>query len=556
METLKKLSEQILKIVGKLTIRQRLIGGTVIFGVLMLLMYVVFADHTDYVPLFSGMSEKDAAAITESLTKDKVPFRLAAGGATILVPSEEVHKTRLSLAGRGLPRGGGVGYEIFDAQKFGISDFAQQINYRRALQGELERTISQMDPVDSARVHIAMPRRQMFARQQKKVSAAVTIRLHPGRVLSPAQTKAVVHLVSSSVTGLASDQVTVVDTSGAMLWGGREGAFAGGTPLEYKTTIEDSLERRVAELLSAAVGQGRAVVKVTADVAMAQIEQTDEQFDPEQSALRSESKSEEKSGSPAPAAKGVPGVRGNLPGGPGAQSSTTAANSSRKQQTRNFEVNRTVRKQISNGPVLKRLSVAVLVDERALTPSAEQVAAAAAAGAKKEGGDKGSKDGEKKVDEASDKTKSAAVDLAGLEQIVQQAVGFNKDRGDIVTLKTVRFAQDLSPQMPSSTLFGRALQNRTTWLVAGAAVVLALFAILLVRRRRAVADAAVITHPTSVKELEAGAEVEHEDDDGDDQDDLREIAETSMQARQLAMAAADQDAVRAAQVLRAWMSGA
>jgi len=522
--SLKKVADQVRSTFGAMSVRARLVivAGTLVC--IIGLLYFALSDHTEYATLFNGLSTEDAARITEQLGKDKIPFRLEAGGNTILVPAETVHETRLKIAGQGLPRGGGVGFEIFDTQKFGISDFAQQVNYRRALQGELERTITQLDAVKAARVHIALPERQVFATRRQPVSASVTLRLHAGRVLPRSSVKAVVHLVSSSIAGLGPDQVAVVDTAGNMLWSGQGTGGGGGEgPLERKQTVEETLERRVREILNAALGSGHAVVKVTADVALAQVEEMDTQYDPDKTAIRSESTLEEKDDRAGRLPAGIPGVRANLPGGPGPATGDSGSGSSRKRQTRNYEVNRTVRKRVVPAGEVKRLSVAVLVDSHAF-------------GGVTKKGDKGKA-----------KQKAVVADLAALEEVVKKAVGFSAARGDLVTLKAVPFAPEetLEGAAPPSFLVQllRSKGASAVWLAAGLGVLLLVGFVALIRRRRR-QQVDVIDLPRTVRELE-GAEVGEE---------RLALGEGDHRARELATDAARHDSLRAASVLRTWMA--
>ncbi|MCC6748483.1 MAG: flagellar M-ring protein FliF [Deltaproteobacteria bacterium] len=538
---LKKLLEQLKKVYLGMSRAARVSAAVVILAAVLGLSYLVGADHTSYSTLFTGLAVEDAGRITEELKKSRVPFRIEGDGATVLVPHDKVHELRLSLAGQGLPRGGGVGFEIFDNQKFGVSDFAQQINYRRALQGELERTIGQLDAVKNARVHVAMPNQQLFARRARPVSASVTLRLHAGRTLSPSTVKAVVHLVSSSVAGLNAESVTVVDAAGTMLWGGSKGALAGtGGPLEYKQNLETSLEQRVSELLDATLGRGHSVVKVTAEVALAQVEQTDEQYDGDKSAVRSESSSEEKEATSGAQAGGVPGVKGNLAGGPaptaGAPAPTTGetkAGMSRKQVTRNFEITKTVRRRVSPAGELQRVSVAVLVDSRTVQGK-----------------------GQKKAEGVT------TADLQGLEQVVKQAVGFSATRGDVVTLKAIPFT-DVQPveKEPETLPLVQLLRKNPLYAAVGGGALLLVVVVffLLLRGRKPARAPAVLQLPATVKELEATAQALP---GGAGQTlqlgagDLPTFPGTgTSQGRQLALAAAEHEAARTAQVLRAWIAG-
>jgi flagellar M-ring protein FliF len=521
MPPVSKLLEQVLATYGKMSGRAKIVLAVSLAVVGGGLIYIMAADHTSYTPLFTGLSIVDASKITEELKKSKIPFRIEAGGTAVLVPEEKVHETRLSMAGQGLPRGGGVGFEIFDSQKFGISDFAQQVNYRRALQGEMERTISQLDAVKVARIHIALPKHRLFARQQRPVSASVSLRLHPGRALSRPSVKSIVHLVSSAVSDLSPDQVTVVDTSGTLLWSGRQGSSGGSGPLEHKQNMEETLERRLRELLNAAVGPGRSVVKVTAELGMASLEQMDTQYDPEKAVIRSESSLEEKDEKGSPKAAGIPGVRGNLPGGPAPETGAGKAGSSRKRTTRNYEINKVVRKRVSPAGELQRLSVAVLVDSKALVAAST-------------GGAKGAGEGKLKVD------------LTALEEVVKKAVGFSKKRGDRVTLQAVPFVPTAELDVEPGNVVTRFVEEQGALIwpalgIIGGIVVLIYIKRWLNKRKR---DSEVVDLPKTVQELEVGAAGQP-----------LALGAGDVQARDLANAVAEHDTGRAAAVVRSWLVG-
>jgi flagellar M-ring protein FliF len=535
----KQIYSQLRDLSRKLSARSRVVIIASVIAVVVLLGYLITADHTTYTPLFTGLSTEDASRITEELRMSKVPFKLEAGGTAVLVPEEVVHESRLSLAGKGLPRGGGVGFEIFDSQKFGISDFAQQVNYRRALQGELERTISQLDSVKASRVHIALPKRQLFVRAQQRVSASVTLRLHPGRSLMRPSVKAIVHLVSSSVAGLDPASVTVVNTSGEMLWSGKGGVTGANGPLDFKQNLEETLERRVTEIMNAAVGTGSSVVKVTAEIGFAEVEETDTQYDPEKIAIRSESSLEEKDEKRGRKAAGIPGVRGNLPGGPGPQTSGTGSGSSRKRVTRNYEVNRSVRRKVLPAGQLKRLSVAVLVDAKALAPRT------AAGGTPKSAKDK----------------PVAKLNLAALEEVVRKAVGYAPERGDLVTLQAVPFAADTLGDGDAAG--GPLVQflKKQSWVAPTAVVVVAVVAVLIWmrRRRRKVQEVEVIDLPKTVWELESSGVGAPQAEGGGAMEAGKTplaLGAGDVSARDLANAAAAHDAMRAASVLRSWIGEA
>src|SRR6059036_51205 len=249
-----------------------------------------------YRPLFTNLAERDASAIVEALKAQKVPFELEDGGRAVLVPAERQYELRLTLASRGLPEGGGVGFEIFDKQTLGQTDFLQRLNYQRALQGELGRTIGQLGGVEAARVHLALPERSLFVAEDRRPSASVVVKLVQGRTLSAAQIDGIVHLVAASVEGLQPEAVTVVDEGGRILTSDRRGAEAAGTsnvPIEIQQTLERGAEERIESMLGAVVGRDKVVARVAASLDFSRVERTEETYDPDRTAVRTQRRTRE-----------------------------------------------------------------------------------------------------------------------------------------------------------------------------------------------------------------------------------------------------------------------
>lgn len=362
-------------------------------AVAILVAMVLWAKAPDYRTLFSNLSDQDGGAIVSQLTQMNVPYRFADNGGALEVPADKVHELRLRLAQLGLPKGGSVGFELLDQEKFGISQFSEQVNYQRALEGELSRTIETLGPVKSARVHLAMPKPSLFVREQKSPSASITVNLEPGRALDEGQISAVVHLVSSAVAGLPPGNVTLVDQGGHLLTQSNTSARdLNDAQLKYTADVEGRVQRRIEAILGPIVGNGNVHAQVTAQVNFDNKEQTDEQYRPNgdasQAAVRSRQVSEsDQSGSPYPG--GVPGALSNTPApapsapianqpanqaanGQNAQngaSRTTTTNgphNSQRSETSNFEVDRTIMHTKKNVGDVQRLSVAVVVNYRNL----------------------------------------------------------------------------------------------------------------------------------------------------------------------------------------------
>ncbi|GAB4387982.1 MAG: flagellar basal-body MS-ring/collar protein FliF [Thermodesulfovibrionales bacterium] len=378
-----------------------------------------WVQRPDYHILYSNVSESDAGAIVQKLTEMRVPHEVRGSG--IFVPSDRVYDVRLQLAAQGLPQGGVVGFELFDKTDFGTTDFVQKLNYRRAMQGELARTIMSLAEVERARVHLAIPEKSLFFQERARPSASVLVKLASGRVLSAGQVQGIVHLVSSSVEGLEPESVTVVDSRGQMLTRSQEaplGLSAG--QLEYQRNYEKEMEAKIIGLLEPVVGMGKVRAEVAADIDFTRSEHTEEKFDPLSQVARSEQRTMEKSVSGQ--GGGVPGVASNLPGREAAGAAPRGASSEKQNEVVNYEVSKVTRHVVSASGEVRRLSVAVLVDGT--------YAAAGGAG------------------EAAQYTPRAEEDLRHYEELVKRAIGFSADRGDDVRVLNMPFETAAEVEVP------------------------------------------------------------------------------------------------------------
>jgi len=391
----------------------------------------IWGTQPDYRVLFSNISDKDGGAIVAQLSQMNVPYRYSEGGGALLVPADKVHEARLKLASQGLPRGGNVGFEVLDGQKFGITQFQEHINYQRALEGELSRSIQSLSSVQSARVHLALPKQSVFLREQQKPSASVILTLHSGRQIDSHQVAGITHLVSSSVSELSPKQVSILDQNGTLLSGPSEkssGQNHDPSQLGYVREVEDGLSRRVIALLEPLVGRDSVRAQVSADIDFTQVESTAETFSPNQGAdakasVRSQTTLEANaSGTGQPS--GVAGALSNLPGTSpnapiaGAASATTpgtpANSNGRREAVTNYEVDKTVRRIRNQTGTVKRVTAAVLINH-------------------------------KKTVEADGKISYAPIaeaELAQLQALVREAIGFNKERGDSVNVVNAPFSQE------------------------------------------------------------------------------------------------------------------
>lgn len=377
--------------------------------------------------LYANLDLKEAGSITQALDQSGVKYQVKGDGSTIMVPRDQVASTRLMLSSKGLPTTGSVGYEIFDnANALGQTDFVQQLNRQRALEGELARTIQGLDGVTSVRVHLVLPKRQLFEEEPEQPSASVNIHVG-GREPGADQVRAIQNLVAGAVPGLKPDRVTVVDQHAKTLSGGEQGAAAESD--SRKADVEQRIAKQVKTLVEGVVGAGKARVNVTADLQLAQVTVQQETFDPDGQVVRSESTTDENSRQNDPSAIGQSSVSSNIPGGPGAEVSSNSSASGRQESTTNYEISRTTRTEVQGPGEVKRLSVAVAVD--GLTAPG--------------------KDGKPGA-----YTPRSAEEMQQIEQLVRSAVGFNQDRGDQITVVNVRFpnAEDPDGTTTANPLMG------------------------------------------------------------------------------------------------------
>lgn len=389
----------------------------------------MWSQTPDYRVLFSNISDRDGGAIVAALQQMNVPYQFTEGGGAILVPADKVHEARLTLAAQGLPKGSLVGFELMEQSKFGTSQFLEQVNYQRALEGELARSIQTIAAVQSARVHLAIPKPSVFVREQQKPSASVILNLHPSRGLEPGQTSAIVHLVSSSVPELAVSNVTLVDQNGNLLssGGGMVESPLDPGQLKYVRELEQAYSQRIEAILAPVVGAANVRASVTAEVDFSQTEHAEELYKPNQTgeaAVRSLQSREAASGGAGPQAGGVPGALTNQPpataaapitGAAPAQAASAAAApatvSTQKDSAVNYEVDKTIRHTRLTAGAIKRLSVAVVVNQR------------------RDAGAKG---------KPAFRPRSEA-EMAQLTNLVRQAMGYTEARGDSVTVANAPF---------------------------------------------------------------------------------------------------------------------
>jgi len=401
----------------KLPLIQKIVFPLLIVASVTGIIYVSkWANKPDYAVLFSELEASDSGAVIERLKSQNIRYELRGDGSTIAIsPAELVHELRISLASEGVPKGGVVGLEIFEVTNLGSTTFQERVKFLRAIQGELERTITAIEAVNSARVHITQPERTVFARRGGEATASVLLRLRAGGELDQRQIKGIANLVAGSVEGLNLENVTIIDVHGNLLTTAEEdaeGMMLEATRLQYQREIERGYVQRVEQMLSRVLGPGRVVARVTADMDFSMNEREEESFDPGGGVVRSERTVEEGMGRNERG--GIPGVISNMGDDPNLLAPPGADNSSsRRESVRNFEVSRAVTRTSSPRGRLNKLSVAVLVD--------------------------GSIDGAGLEGDGGSYQPISADMLHQIESVVKSAVGFDSIRGDTLTVENIPF---------------------------------------------------------------------------------------------------------------------
>ncbi|AVZ79607.1 flagellar basal body M-ring protein FliF [Zoogloeaceae bacteirum Par-f-2] len=428
--------QQIIDNIRALDQKQKLAGAAALaLAIALVVGVLLWQREPAYAVLFSNFDERDGGAIVTALQQQNVPYRLSPTGNAILVPAERVHDVRLRLAAEGLPKGGLVGFEVMETQKLGISQFHEQVNYQRALEGELSRTIQSIASVASARVHLAIPKQTAFLRDNQKPTASVMINLRPGRVLDETQIAGIVHLVASSVPRMAQSDVSIIDQTGTLLTRKPNALDRPGLEpkqLDYVAEVEAAYIRRIENILLPILGKGNFSAQVTADIDFNQVEQTAETYKPNPSpdqAIRSQQINESRNADAGP--QGVPGALTNQPPVPATAPITTppvgndganaaAINSTRSAVT-NYELDRTIQHVRQAMGQVKRLSVAVVLNNRTRTNQAGET----------------------------ESVPFTEQEIAQITSLVREAMGYNQERGDSLNVVGSAFAEpEAAPEVP------------------------------------------------------------------------------------------------------------
>ncbi len=430
--------------------------GAILLG---LLMFFVFLSMRVTSPemklLYTDLSSTDSGAVAAKLEETEIAYEISADGSRILVPGDQVGRARMLLAEAGLPNGGSMGYEIFDKQSgFGTTNFVQNINQIRALEGEISRTISSLENIRSARVHIVLPERELFSRETKSASASVFLGIQNGQTVERQQIIAIQSLVASAVPNLKANTVSVIDSNGNLLAkGGEEDESLMAMKTEdLKRNYENRLQSKIEEQVSRIVGYGKVTAIVTAEMNFDQISMNEEMFNPEGQVLRSSQTTQEENRETEPPSDEVsvgtnlPGINTDLLGNGG-----PTAESNRVEEVTNYEISKTIRNTVQQSGRIDRLSVSVLVDGRYITDA----------------------EGEKTYNPRSEQ------EMAQISALVRTAIGFNEDRGDTIEVANLQFAQvDVNDEfVDESTLFGF---DKSDLIDAAEIVIVAIMIILVV----------------------------------------------------------------------------
>jgi len=442
---------------GKAKIIVMVAGSTLMLAFFILIAFKM--SSANLVPLYTSMSLEDSAKIVSELEKSNTQYELIGNGTGVLVPADKVLRLRMSMAEQGLPSGASiVGYEIFDRQEtFGSSNFVMSINMVRALEGELSRTISSLSGVENARIHLVVPKRELFTRDKDKPSASVTVKMRGGHALEKQEVNAITHLIAAAVPGLEPSKVTVVDSNGKLLarGSGEDGMDAAADrALEYRVAYENRVQQTLEELLEKVVGSGKVRVQVAADMNFDRIITNTEKYDPDGQVARSTQSSSGREDNKDKAGKDNVTVGNNLPGAaPGAEGGTSSAKlAEQSTETTNYEISKTVQNHVKEGGTLNKISVAVLVDGNYTTDTDGKQTYAA----------------------------RTPEEITQLKSLINSAIGFDEKRGDKVEVVNMRFSEQANNLGEESFFekFKLEMQSIIQTLIIGVVAILAILMVL------------------------------------------------------------------------------
>jgi flagellar M-ring protein FliF len=506
---MKNFTQSLLDLWKQLGLNQRVslvVAALAVIGGMIAL--VIWSKRPDMQLLYARLGDKDAAAVISYLQSQNIPHQVTAGGSAVMVPSNQVYKLRMDLAGKGIPSGEGVGFEIFDKGQFGLSDFVQRTNYLRAVQGELARTISQLSGVRTARVMIVQPENRLLLTEQGvKSTASVFVDMGGGR-LEVDQVNAIRHLVANAVQGLSPDQVAVVDNRGRVLSEDLKQdplLSNASSQMRYKQQVEDYLSKKVETMLAAVIGPGAAVVRVSAEIDSEATTQTSEKYDPDGQVVRTQTSTDDTTNtSETRSTGGAVGVAANVPENAAAQDKATSrpmstSEQNRKNRTTTYEINRTLTNTTRNPGTIKNVTAAVFIAPRMIPP---------APGA----------DGKPAPNAQPTEQKRTPEEMNALRQVVINALGLklqpNQSPDSIVALQEMPFAAEpISEQVQAIQKENRIqgwLETASRWgAVVGAIAVLLVFLRMLAKQKPEPVPVEVLTLPPDLaaRTLQSGTAV-------------------------------------------------
>ena len=418
---------QVGDMLGGLSLRQRLllVGGSALVGIT-LWVFVGLIGKPRYVTLYSGLKPADAQAMGGRLAAKNIPYELSTDGGSLLVPAEQLDASRLETASQGLPRNARLGFELFDTPNWAGSDFTEKVNYQRALEGELERTLQTLSEVEAVRVHLVLPRESLFSEQERQAKAAVILKMRGGRLSEQAQL-AIPQLVASAVDGLRPENVTVVDADSntpllhARGPGGASGAYS----------LDEELAKTVVRTLEPVVGTEHVRASVHVEYDLSTSESTEETYDPKTTAALTQQKSEENMGGAGPA--GIPGTASNLPGGAAATTQVNAETQSSRSESATYAVSKSVHHSVQPPGRVRRIAAAVLVDD-----AVDMV--------------------EKEGVKSANRRKRTPEEMKQIEQLASAALGLDTQRGDLLAIQA-RSPSSLPMTIPTAGTITRWVQS-------------------------------------------------------------------------------------------------
>ncbi len=494
--------------------------GLVVAGFVVMFFW---ANQVDYGTLYTDLPPEDAGKIVSRLKEQRIPYKLTAGGSSLLVPSEQVHELRLTLASDGLPAGGHVGFEIFDQTNFSTTEFVQKLNYQRALQGELERTIDDFSEVERARVLLVIPKESLFVEDSKSPSASVSLKLRSP--LASDKVAGIVHVVASAVEGLSPNQITVVDTTGRVLFKGADqadqAALFTSTKLDYQRQIEAKVAERVQSMLEGIVGKGKAIVRVSADIELNQIDLSEVEYNPDSKVIRSEQRSSETTGGGSAGASGVR-LENTNQGTVPVQGGIKGEGQAQKQdEVINYEINKTTKHVTKPSGAINRLSVAAVVDGRYEVITA--------------------KDGSQKKKYIPRNQE----ELGEFEKLVKKAMGFSENREDQVYVSSFAFsASDIPFFKEKEGVDWLAMAREYSKPLLNAMLVLLVFMFVVRPLVKSVRQASTAVNVQGRKELPGGEQ-------GSERTGL---PEPKLDSRAKTMQLARANSEKTEQLLRGWLN--